>query len=184
MLLHVQKKGLILRKLLLLPLVTIFSAGLAFAESTSPNALDNWVNQSASMYFKQQAACTDSMPKLTAPGGGVSWHVSVAQCGGAAAIVTTGRFSTFYSWVARNGGGADRIPNQNCEVNSCSVAKVQRTYTGVLGKLKVRVWCLGTSGRSALGQTFRRITGKQPAVTRDPARDIVRYCIKPGVNKN
>ena len=162
----------------------LLHTSLVWAESSPTQAVDAWVNDSAAMYFKVQAACTNSMPPLTQAGGGVSWHVSVAQCGGAAAIVTTGRFSNFYSWVARNGAGADRIPFQNCEVNSCSVAKVQRTYNGILGKMKVRVWCLGTSGRSALGQTFRRITGKQPAVTRDPARDIVRYCIKPGVNKN
>ena len=162
----------------------LLTAGTAFADSSAVQAIDDWANESASMYFKAQLPCTDSMPPINQAGGGVSWHVSVAQCGGAAAIVTTGRFSNFFSWVARNGAGADRIPNQNCEVNNCSVAKVQRTYNGVLGKTRVKVWCLGTSGRSALGQTFRRITGKAPAITRNPATDIVRYCIKPGVNKN
>ncbi len=124
------------------------------------------------------------MPALTSSGGGVAWRHTVTNCGGAAAIITTGRYSNYFSWVARNGVGADRIPNQSCEVNSCSVAKAQRKIPGTLNGLKVKAWCLGTSGKSKLGKTFRRITGKQPAVTRDSAVDIVRYCIDPEVNKN
>ena len=171
-------------KLFYLSAIFLILPNLVAADSLSTAAVDEWANSSAAIYFKVQLPCTSAMPALTDEGGGVSWRVSVQQCAGAAAIVTSGRFSSFFSWVARNGAGADRIPNQNCEVNKCSVAKVQRTYNGILDGLKVKVWCLGTSGRSVLGKTFKRITGKQPAVTRDPATDIVRYCIKPGVNKN
>jgi hypothetical protein len=168
------------KKCFLLAAAILMSAGISFAE----NVVDDWANSSAEMFFKVQLPCTSNIPPLSAKGGGVSWRVSVQQCGGAAAIVTTGSFSGYFSWVARNGVGADRIPYQNCEVNKCSVAKVQKTYNGILNGQKVKVWCLGTSGKSVLGKTFRRITGKRPAVTRDPRTDIVRYCINPEVNKN
>lgn len=138
---------------------------------------------SGGVVFRAQRPCTNSIPALSAASGGVAWRSNPSACGGNAAIVTSGRFSSFFSWVARDALGRDRIPNQNCERNSCSVAKVQRTFYMKKDGIKVRVWCLGTSGKSALGKTFKRITGKSrnPA---DPVRDIYRFCINPKKNIN
>jgi hypothetical protein len=183
-----------MRKLILTAALLVTSHFVS-SNANAENPVDSWLNTSAELYAKTldtkaQLACTFTIPKLTDAGGGVAWNPTETACKGNSAIITTGKFSKFFSWVARDALGRDRITanghDDRCAVNSCSVAKVQRKISRSRNGRNERVWCLGTPGTSKVGKTFRRITGKRPAVTRDPAKDIVRYCIKPtqAVNLN
>jgi hypothetical protein len=112
-----------------------------------------------------QPPCTHNIPKS------FGYRPSMKACNGKAAILLKGNLINSFSVVVRDHLGRDRIPDESCEVNSCSIAKTQKTiYTR-----GVRIACLGASGRVFKKYKIRRATIK---LNDTPPKKILRYCIK------
>ncbi len=132
--------------------------------------------------------CWENAPK------DIQYRPKHEQCGGNAAILLGGKFSSSYSVVLRDKLNRDRFPPcsssgsnfGNCSfsecdtlgLNRCSAWKCQRTFKTRVGRKRVQTCCLGDSGDSALLSKTTRLTIKlrdDPTSNLDP---LVRVALK------
>lgn len=123
----------------------------------------------------------------------VQYRPSVKECGGAAAIILSGKYLSAFSAVVRDYENKDRWPvngTSGCTpyethvlgLNKCSVFKVQKTVGVEDPTADAEIHCLGASGYSTLFRRVTRITIKIadiPGTTDDP---LARLCLA-GANK-
>ncbi len=126
--------------------------------------------------------CPRDVPTIT------QYRPAVKECGGRAAIVLSGKYTTIYSVVVRDVLNRDRWPISNfggCSVyerdelglNKCSAFKVQKIISLRSNGTDAEIHCLGASGYSSLFRGVRRITAKfsdDPNSSNDP---LARWCL-------
>ena len=136
--------------------------------------------------------CSSVVPK------GIKYRPSLDACGGDAAAILSGQFSSSYSVVLRDSQNRDRWPASGyngCSdsevedgLNKCSAFKCQRLFTrkNARGRNE-KVCCFGESGFHPILGGATRLTIKLrdiPGSTNDP---LVRACLNdfdPDVNLN
>ena len=116
---------------------------------------------------------------------GVSYEPALAECGGKAAIILSGKFLNSFSVVARACDNGDRDPcyknDDSCGTNSSSPFKMQKTIEAVIqgsdSSVPAKIHCLKEAGDSKVFKMVRRITIKRRDPVLNPATDVFRLCL-------
>ena len=126
--------------------------------------------------------CARDVPTIT------QYRPSVQECGGNAAIILSGKYTSLFSVVVRDRENKDRWPPNGANsctlyetnvlaLNKCSVFKVQNIIEVEHEKGDAEIHCLGASGYSTLFRNVTRITAKIsdiPGSNKDP---LARWCL-------
>lgn len=123
--------------------------------------------------------CTPKFPKE------VSYIPELAQCGGKAAIILSGRLRNSFSVVVRACDNGDRDPcyknADSCGTNQSSPFKVQRSiFATVMSdgeEVPARIHCLKEKGTSTVYRMVRRLTIKRVNPVRNPSTDVLKICL-------
>jgi hypothetical protein len=118
----------------------------------------------------------------------VQYRPSVKECGGAAAIILSGRYKDIFSVVVRDRENKDRWPPQginNCTayqrdvlaLHKCSAFKAQKVINVDDARGDASVHCLGASGSSTLFRRVVRMTAKLADVPNSTADPLARWCL-------
>ena len=118
----------------------------------------------------------------------VQYRPSVKQCGGNAAVVLSGRYTTAFSVVVRDRVNRDRFPSwpgfNGCSksqfeagLSRCSAFKVQKVIAVSSTKGNAEVHCLGASGYSKLFRAVSRMTIKLKDVPGSSSDPLERLCL-------
>jgi hypothetical protein len=134
------------------------------------------------------AICWEDVPR------DIKYRPRYESCGGDAAILLGGKFSSSYSVVLRDRANRDRFPpcvsngaNYNgcsfneCDtlgLNRCSAWKCQRTLNERIGRKRFKVCCLGDSGDSAVMSKTTRLTIKLRDVPGSNTDPLIRAHLK------
>jgi len=127
--------------------------------------------------------CAQDVPSI------VQYRPAVAECGGKAAIVLSGKYKDVFSVVVRDAENKDRWPVNGINgctpyetdvlgLNKCSAFKVQKEILVEDKAGDATVNCLGASGYSSLFRRVRRMTAKLSDVPNSSADPLARWCLK------
>lgn len=126
--------------------------------------------------------CVKDVPSV------VQYRPAVAECGGKAAIVLSGKYKDVFSVVVRDKENKDRWPANGINgctayetnvlaLNKCSAFKAQKVLQIENKQGDASVHCLGASGYSKLFRRVVRITAKIADVPNSSTDPLARWCM-------
>jgi hypothetical protein len=123
--------------------------------------------------------CATTFPKE------VSYIPELAQCGGKAAIILSGKLKNAFSVVVRACDNGDRDPchknADSCGTAQSSPFKVQKTIDARImqggEEVPAKIHCLKEKGTSSVYRMVRRLTIKRVDPVRNPRTDVFRICL-------
>lgn len=127
--------------------------------------------------------CAKDVPSL------VQYRPAIAECGGKAGIVLSGKYKDVFSVVVRDRENKDRWPVTGINgctayerdalgLNKCSAFKVQKVIDIENKDGNASVNCLGASGYSKLFKRVVRMTAKLSDVPNSNTDPLARWCLK------
>ena len=126
--------------------------------------------------------CARDVPTIT------QYRPAVRECGGNAAIILSGKYTSLFSVVVRDRENKDRWPPKGANsctlyetnvlaLNKCSVFKVQNIIEVEHEKGDAEIHCLGASGYSPLFSRVTRITAKISDIPNSNKDPLARWCL-------
>ncbi|MFN4896044.1 MAG: hypothetical protein ACK5GN_04785 [Pseudomonadota bacterium] len=127
--------------------------------------------------------CPKDVPSI------VQYRPAIAECGGKAGIVLSGKYKDVFSVVVRDRENKDRWPTTGINgctayerdvlaLNKCSAFKMQKMIEVEDSRGDASVHCLGASGYSTLFKRVVRMTAKLADIPNSTADPLARWCLK------
>ena len=126
--------------------------------------------------------CAKDVPAL------VQYRPAIAECGGKAGIMLSGKYKDVFSIVVRDRENKDRWPPQGINgctpyerdiiaLNKCSAFKTQKESEVEVNGVSYSLHCLGASGYSSLFKRVTRMTAKLADVPNSTTDPLTRWCL-------